>query len=48
MLVLNHIIPGSAPVGHLVKAKQNFSGEMIIGEDLMQIGVGKVRGGKQA
>ncbi len=45
-LVLNHIIPGSAPVGHLVRAKQNFSGEMIIGEDLMQIGVGKVSSGK--
>jgi ribonuclease BN (tRNA processing enzyme) len=40
-LVLYHIVPGNAPVGHLVKAKQNFSGELIIGEDLMQIGVGK-------
>jgi ribonuclease BN (tRNA processing enzyme) len=45
-LVLNHIVPGNAPVGHLVKAKQNFSGKLIIGEDLMQIGVGKVRSGK--
>jgi len=42
-LVLNHIVPGNAPVGHLVKAKQNFSGELIIGEDLMQIGLGKSR-----
>jgi len=40
-LVLNHIVPGNAPVGHLVKAKQGFSGELIIGEDLMQIGIGK-------
>jgi ribonuclease BN (tRNA processing enzyme) len=40
-LVLNHIVPGNAPVGHLVKAKQNFSGELIIGQDLMQIGVGR-------
>ncbi len=40
-LVLNHIVPGNAPVGHLVKAKRNFSGELIIGEDLMQIGIGK-------
>jgi len=26
-----------------VKAKRNFSGELIIGDDLMQIGVGKNR-----
>lgn len=45
-LVLNHIVPGNAPVGHLVKAKQNFSGELIIGRDLMQIGVGKARSRK--
>lgn len=45
-LVLNHIVPGNAPVGHLVKAKQGFSGELIIGEDLMQIGVGKARSTK--
>jgi len=42
-LVLNHIVPGNAPVGHLVKAKQDFSGELIIGADLMQIGIGKAR-----
>jgi ribonuclease BN (tRNA processing enzyme) len=42
-LVLNHIVPGNAPVGHLVKAKQNFSGRLIIGNDLMQIGLGKNR-----
>lgn len=45
-LVLNHIVPGNAPVGHLVKAKRNFSGELIIGEDLLQIGVGKAGGVK--
>ena len=45
-LVLNHIVPGNTPVGHLVKAKQNFSGKLIIGEDLMQVGVGQVRSGK--
>lgn len=45
-LVLNHIVPGNAPVGHLVKAKQNFSGELIIGRDLMPIGVGKARSRK--
>lgn len=42
-LVLNHIVPGNAPVGHLVRAKNNFSGTLIIGDDLMQIGVGKKR-----
>jgi ribonuclease BN (tRNA processing enzyme) len=42
-LVLNHIVPGNAPVGHLVKAKKNFSGRLIIGNDLMQIGLGKNR-----
>jgi ribonuclease BN (tRNA processing enzyme) len=47
-LVLNHIVPGNTPVGHLVKAKQTFSGQLIIGEDLMQIGVGKVRSHKSA
>ncbi|MRR59138.1 MAG: MBL fold metallo-hydrolase [Deltaproteobacteria bacterium] len=46
-LVLNHIVPGNAPVGHLVKAKQGFSGELIIGEDLMQIGIGKARRANQ-
>jgi ribonuclease BN (tRNA processing enzyme) len=40
-LVLNHIVPGNAPVGHLLKAKENFSGTLIVGEDLMQIGIGK-------
>jgi ribonuclease BN (tRNA processing enzyme) len=43
-LVLNHIVPGNAPVGHMEKAKRNFSGELIIGEDLMQIGIGKAGG----
>jgi hypothetical protein len=45
-LVLSHIVPGNTPVGHLIKAKRNFSGELIIGEDLMQIGMGKARSGK--
>lgn len=39
-LVLNHIVPGNTPVVHLQKAQQYFSGELIIGEDLMRIGVG--------
>lgn len=38
-LVLSHIVPGNAPISHLKEV--NFSGELIIGEDKMQIGVGK-------
>jgi ribonuclease BN (tRNA processing enzyme) len=40
-LVLNHIVPGNTPTSHLLQAQQNFSGRLIIGEDLMEIGVGK-------
>jgi ribonuclease BN (tRNA processing enzyme) len=42
-LVLNHIVPGNTPTEHLVQAKQNFSGKLIIGEDLMQIGIGSAK-----
>ncbi|MGZ8898053.1 MAG: MBL fold metallo-hydrolase [Halobacteriota archaeon] len=44
MLVLNHIVPGNTPTEHLLQAKQNFSGKLIIGEDLMQIGLGSAKG----
>ncbi len=40
-LVLNHIVPGNTPLSHLRRAKENFVGKLIIGKDLMQIGVGK-------
>lgn len=40
VLILNHIVPGNTPDAHLIQAKQNFTGELIIGEDLMQIGFG--------
>ena len=40
-LVLNHIVPGNTPREHLLEAKQTFSGELIVGEDLMQIGLGR-------
>jgi len=43
-LVLTHITPASAPVSRLKLAQQNFSGKLIVGEDLMEIGVGKPRG----
>lgn len=39
-LVLNHIVPGDAPLSHLQKAAQNYSGRLIIGEDLMTIPLG--------
>jgi ribonuclease BN (tRNA processing enzyme) len=38
-LVLNHIVPGMIPTSHLLQAQQGFSGRLVIGEDLMQIGV---------
>jgi ribonuclease BN (tRNA processing enzyme) len=42
-LVLSHIGPGNTPIHRLRKAKDNFSGRLIIGEDLMEIGVGEIR-----
>jgi hypothetical protein len=39
-LVLSHIVPGNASREHLLPAGNNFSGELVIGRDLMQIGVG--------
>lgn len=41
-LVLNHIIPGVTPISRLQEARQGFSGQFIISEDLMQISVSKV------
>lgn len=43
-LVLNHIIPGMAPISHLKQAQKNFPGNLIISQDLMQIGVSKLGG----
>ncbi len=40
-LVLNHIVPGNTPRAHLLQARRTFSGKLIIGEDLMEMGVGK-------
>ncbi|MDK2956577.1 MAG: hypothetical protein PWQ57_2073 [Desulfovibrionales bacterium] len=41
-LVLSHIVPGNASPSRLQQtAKKNFSGEVVVGEDLMEIGVGK-------
>ncbi len=40
-LVLNHIVPGNTPAAHLQEAKKTFSGTLIIGEDLLEIGIGR-------
>jgi ribonuclease BN (tRNA processing enzyme) len=40
-LVLNHIVPAGTSIQHLEEAKKNFSGNLIIGEDLMQIGISR-------
>lgn len=38
-LVLNHIVPGNTPYAHLLVAENDFPGEVIIGEDFMEIGL---------
>lgn len=44
-LVLSHIAPANAPVARLRQsAQQHFSGTLLVGEDLMEIGVGKPLG----
>jgi ribonuclease BN (tRNA processing enzyme) len=40
-LVLSHLIPANGPVAHLEEARKTFTGTLIIGEDLMEIGVGR-------
>jgi ribonuclease BN (tRNA processing enzyme) len=43
-LVINHIIPGMAPLSHLQQAQRNFPGNLIISADLMRIGVSRLGG----
>jgi ribonuclease BN (tRNA processing enzyme) len=38
-LVLNHFVPGNNPPARWLPAHQGFSGQLVVGEDLMQIGV---------
>lgn len=40
-LVLNHLVPGVIPMSRLREARSGFSGKLIVGSDLMQIGVGR-------
>jgi ribonuclease BN (tRNA processing enzyme) len=42
-LVLNHIVPGNAHADDLAPAQRGFSGRLVIGEDLLQLGVGGIR-----
>ncbi len=42
-LVLNHLVPGNTPRAHLLQAGQNFTGRLIIGEDMLQIGIVKAK-----
>jgi len=42
-LVLSHIGPGNTPLSRLKKAQKNFSGKLLIGKDLMEIGVGRAQ-----
>lgn len=39
-LVLSHLVPGNTPRQRWLKAQDNFAGRVIVGQDLMQIGVG--------
>jgi ribonuclease BN (tRNA processing enzyme) len=45
-LVLSHIVPGNATREQLLPAGKGFSGELVIGRDLMQIGVGQAGAGR--
>lgn len=42
-LVLNHFVPGNNPVHRWRQAQKGYSGNLIVGEDLMQLGVGTTR-----
>ena len=42
-LVLNHIVPGNAHADDLAPAQRGFSGRLVIGEDLLQLGLGSIR-----
>jgi hypothetical protein len=39
--VLHHFVPGNNPVARWLGAQQGYSGQLVVGEDLMQVGVGR-------
>lgn len=42
-LVLHHFVPGDLPRARWLRATRNFDGRVVVGEDLMQLGVGEAR-----
>ena len=40
-LVLSHLVPGDNPTERWERARENFSGRLVVGRDLHQIGVGR-------
>jgi ribonuclease BN (tRNA processing enzyme) len=38
--VLTHLLPGDNPKGRWRAAQRGYSGRLIVGEDLMELGVG--------
>jgi hypothetical protein len=38
--VLTHLVPGRNPTGVWQQAGRGYSGRLIVGEDLMELGVG--------
>jgi ribonuclease BN (tRNA processing enzyme) len=40
-LVLSHFVPANNPVARWRKAQEGYSGKLIVGEDLMDLGVGR-------
>ena len=43
-LVLNHFVPADNPRERWLEAQEGFSGRLVVGEDLMEIGIGEQRG----
>lgn len=42
-LVLSHLVPGDAPREHWLTAKKTFTGDLIVGEDLMDLPLHRAR-----
>ena len=38
-LVLSHVVPGNWPADEWQRAKEGFTGTLVVGEDLQRIGV---------
>ena len=42
-LVLTHLVPADNPHERWLEAGEGFSGRLVVGEDLMQLGLGRPR-----